>query len=664
METRGQIRSFSRLQPINGLGFGIEWSQGMSQTDTLRLIARRPLLPLTAVWLCVATASFAQTTTLDWRRVGTSVVDRGLASPAGGAADRVWYSADGARLYVRTQAGKVFETGDFESWRLSGAQPPTPPPDLAGVPARPEPAARTRGTGNSASPRLYSFGGAVYTSIDQGRSWRNVSHYRGASILGGEFADLAVSPRDVEEIAVVNDAGIWRSLDGGLTWSGLNESLPNLPVRKLYDAGVRLRVGLSDGSEAAWLPGQRAAWNLVGAEAEAGRRDLAARLNAGSALGARISALAAAGDLVFAGSEDGRVWSSADRGANWREQRIAESGVVAALVSPAGEPRVALAAVNGRVWRTFNGGLFWDDVTGNLAAGGAVHGLAADLESGAIYAAADAGVFAAYLDLRGGAAGAVWTRIELPAAAANAAAAWDVKLDAGGHQLFVALDGAGVFAALAPHRLRVPKVVNAADRSQRAAAPGTLLSVMGASIASARAGNFDAPVLGASAQESQIQVPFEVGGAELSLALLSGGASPARRLLQFPLLAASPAIFVDRDGAPMLVDADRGVLIEPGRAIAAGSRIQILATGLGRVAPDWPTGTPAPAENTPRVVAPVRVLVDRVPVEVTRATLAPGFVGFYLIEIVLPEVVNNGPAELYIEAAGEASGRVAIQLVQ
>ena len=85
---------------------------------------------------------------------------------------------------------------------------------------------------------------------------------------------------------------------------------------------------------------------------------------------------------------------------------------------------------------------------------------------------------------------------------------------------------------------------------------------------------------------------------------------------------------------------------------------------MRRVTPQWPTGTPAPAENTPRVIAPVRVFVDRVPVEVSRATLAPGFVGFYLVEIAIPDAVNNGPAELYIEVAGQSSGRVSIPLVQ
>ena len=39
----------------------------------------------------------------------------------------------------------------------------------------------------------------------------------------------------------------------------------------------------------------------------------------------------------------------------------------------------------------------------------------------------------------------------------------DVKLDAQGNQLWAAIDGYGVYAALAPHRLRDPSVVSAAD---------------------------------------------------------------------------------------------------------------------------------------------------------------------------------------------------------
>jgi uncharacterized protein (TIGR03437 family) len=54
----------------------------------------------------------------------------------------------------------------------------------------------------------------------------------------------------------------------------------------------------------------------------------------------------------------------------------------------------------------------------------------------------------------------------------------------------------------------------------------------------------------------------------------------------------------------------------------------------------------------------VRATLDRIPLEVTQAALAPGYVGFYLIEIQLPQVLNAGPAELVLEAEGQQSNRV------
>jgi uncharacterized protein (TIGR03437 family) len=47
---------------------------------------------------------------------------------------------------------------------------------------------------------------------------------------------------------------------------------------------------------------------------------------------------------------------------------------------------------------------------------------------------------------------------------------------------------------------------------------------------------------------------------------------------------------------------------------------------------------------------------------VTRATLAPGYVGFYLIEVQLPKLVNSGPAELYLDVDGQPSNRVRVYI--
>jgi uncharacterized protein (TIGR03437 family) len=85
-----------------------------------------------------------------------------------------------------------------------------------------------------------------------------------------------------------------------------------------------------------------------------------------------------------------------------------------------------------------------------------------------------------------------------------------------------------------------------------------------------------------------------------------------------------------------------------------------MATGLGKVRPDWPTGLAAPLENPPAVAASIRAFLDGSPVEVSRATLAPGYIGFYLIEVQLPAVTNAGVSELHIAAAGQESNHVQI----
>jgi uncharacterized protein (TIGR03437 family) len=235
-----------------------------------------------------------------------------------------------------------------------------------------------------------------------------------------------------------------------------------------------------------------------------------------------------------------------------------------------------------------------------------------------------------------------------------------------GNQLYTLLDGAGVFAAMAPHRFLAPSVVNSADLRARAASPGVLLSVMGGNVLAAESGTLDFPILAASQRESQIQVPFEATGTALSLALRTTGPEGSTRelTLGIPLRAAAPAIFVDREGAPMVLDADSGVVLNAMTPARAGSRLQILATGLGKVNPAWPTGMPAPLEDPPEVEAEVTVMLDRTPIEVSRSTLAPGYVGFYLVEFFVPRIVNTGPNELYIEAAGQSSNRTRVYIEQ
>jgi uncharacterized protein (TIGR03437 family) len=601
----------------------------------------------------------AQTASVEWRRLGGPSMEVGLASPATGPVQAVWYSTDGSRLLARTRAGRIFETSDFENWTsVDAASEPAEAPAPA-VDRMPESSAKVS-VSNTAPGRVYALANQLYRSDDGGKSWVNLTGFHSQSVIGSVQRSVAVSPVDPDQVAVANDFGVWRSMDGGLSWAGLNQYLPNLPASRILAtaAGTHGTAILVKGVGAMELAPGAESWRPSTVAQTEAEDQVMRRLS--MVLGTPITAEVSSGQTAYAGGADGRIWDSLDGGKSWNVSvRPGTNGPIERLFADPNEPRVALAAIGGsgtHVLRTTNGGGFWDDLTSNLPDAPA-HGIAAERTAGAVYVATDKGVFFATADLENAGPSAVtWTPLStrLPTAAAS-----DVKLDPNGFQLYVALDGYGVYATAAPHRLRILRLVNAADFSTRAAAPGSLISVMGGKVRSANAGSLSFPVLASSDTESQIQVPFEAAAANFSLALQTG---KGRFTLGLPVQAVSPAIFVNRDGSPMILDGDSGMMLDGRSTAHSGMRLQVLATGLGKVRPDWPTGMAAPLENPPAVAATVKAYLDRVPVQVTRAALAPGYIGFYLIEVQLPAMVNAGQAELYISADGQESNKVQVVL--
>ncbi len=555
---------------------------------------------------------------MDWRQLGSTTVLADAPDPVGGPVSRVWYEPSG--LHVRTRSGRVLRYADEAGW-------------LAAEEAQATAGARSGGG------RVFHANGHLLRSEDGGNTWLNMTAFRGQSILGGRAIDFAVAPGNPDEITVVGETGVWRSMDAGDTWSGLNDSLPNLPVRRIVSlpaGGSGLRVESGD-SLLEWAPGQRVAWS-----------------KAAAVLGTPGVVSASDGDYVYLGFSDGRMMATRS-GAARPLARLGESAVEAIWVDIS-DAATAMAVSGARLYRTFNGGLFWDDITGGLA-GGTLHGVAADRASQSVYVATDRGVYYGTFSFAAIGSASAWRRLPSPGLPDEAAS--DVRLDAGANQLYVALEGSGIFAAMAPHRYQSPAIVSAADGVVRAAAPGALLSVIGRSVQQAEASGRPVPVLAAVNGETQLQVPFDVEGSSLALTLGSG-ADQWRTAL--PLANLAPAIFSDRDGSPMILDADSGVLLDAMNPARPSMRVQALCTGLGRVSPDWIAGREAPLERPPAVVAPVRVLLDGQPVEVTRATLAPGYVGFYLVEFEMPAFLNAGTSEFYIEAGGKPSNRVRVYI--
>lgn len=629
--------------------------------SSTRCLSRTFRMTATSLFGLLAISVASAQTPLDWRKLGSTSLDLGLPGLASGAVTKVVYTegalASGlvpAGLLIQTRDGRQFVSPDGDKWLPASTALNQPVKRWRNEPNSPESGARiVESITNRA--RLYAFGINAWRSDDAGASWRNLTAVKGQSLLGSAILDLAVSPTDADEITAATETGLWRSLDGGLSWDGLNQNLPNFSARRIHRLpdgmnGIEVEVTGVAGT-LVWQPGEKSAWRAGGRSAELAA-ELRSRLSAMT--GAAITAAATAGDFLYAGSADGRIFASPDGGRSWRAAPQNAGGPITGFAIQSGEgpnePNIAIATVaadrNSRVWRTINGGVNWDDLSSDLPAGRA-YSAAFDLPAGSIYLATSNGLYWTKADLRARGPATTWERLagNLPTAPV-----YDVQLNRSSTQLYVALDGYGIYAANAPHRRADPRFVSAADYATRAAAPGSLLSFVGGPIRQARTGDRVVPVLASSPDESQVQVPFDAQGDTLPLMI-------DRLSVRLPLESTAPAIFVDRDGTPMIIDADSGVLLDASTAARPGMRIQILATGLGRVTPDWPTGVPAPLDNAPRVAAAVRLYLDRVPLTVTKATLAPGYVGFYVIEFELPAIVNSGPAEVYLEAGGRASNR-------
>lgn len=606
-----------------------------------------------ALVLTLAILGAAQTTP-DWRKIGGPSIDLTLASPATGPVDRVWFSAGGV-LFAQTQSGPIFQTADFENWASAPADTQIPAATPGSAVRLPESGAQIVSVSNNGLS-LFGLGRQVSRSDDGGRTWANLSGYRGRSVIGVAQHSVAVSPADSNQIVVANDYGVWRTLDGGATWSGLNAGLFNLPVQRILStpsgvAGARIAA---EGLGELELPPGGQVWQVSGANDLA---DLAAAKQKYSAqLGADIRAVAVLKNAVYAGSSDGRLWVSRDSGKSFDLPHTV-AGPVESIFVDSNDPSVAVAALAGNgahVMRGFDYGAVWDALDSSSLPNAPAHGVTADRASGSIYVATDKGVFYGHADLQSASVTPVaWQNLtaQLPQAKAT-----DARLDPAGVQLYIALEGYGVYAATAPHIRNSWRIVDAADSAVRPAAPGSLLSVLGANVNSAGDGASRYPVLSASAAGSQIQVPFDVTGSSVALALETANGRLTANLAMQPV---SPAILLGAGGVPMLYDADTDLPLDLRNAAHSNGRVDILATGLGRVRPDWPAGVPAP-ENPPAVAAQVQAFLDGAPVQVTRATLAPGHIGFYLVELQLPAVTNAGMSELHLTVDGHESNRVQI----
>jgi photosystem II stability/assembly factor-like uncharacterized protein len=123
--------------------------------------------------------------------------------------------------------------------------------------------------------RMYAAGstvawsgeGEVYTSTDEGVTWSIISNNPGFPATFDVVTDLAVHPTDPLVIYVtlgglVNGSKVYRSTNGGASWSNLSFNLPNLAVHSIVLAADKIFVGNDLGVY--HLPVGQSTWTDVG----------------------------------------------------------------------------------------------------------------------------------------------------------------------------------------------------------------------------------------------------------------------------------------------------------------------------------------------------------------------------------------------------------------
>ena len=623
-----------------------------------------------------------------WAQVGGTSVNAGLAGPAGSPVEGAWFSADGRRLYAALRDGEVWLSEDAGlAW--ARAEPDAADPRAA---IEPIDARRSHFRATVRNPYrpgvAYALGEHLYRSDDSGGEWTNLTALGSGSVIGRWQSAIAISPADPSLIVVSNSRGLWKSYDEGITWSSLNRGLPNFPAARFQSVDGSSALALESdslgrlelhraSSGALWRtaraaprpsgglpPGDRARVHspepLVPRGYAVSHRvwrdgrpltgDLTGCGDGASCIDQRIAVLQANGRL-WAGTTNGRIWVSRDDGATWALSWVdSERRPVTDLWAHPSRPETALAVAGGRVLRSTNSGASWLDIGGDLP-GSDWTAVTGHVAGASVFVGGPRGVYHSRVSLtQPGPAGA-WTEITGALATGRTV---DLALDPLRGRLYASLPGHGVFWTRLPRVASALRAVSAADFSQTAAAPGSLLTVLGIEAGRASADGRAAPILDAGDGRTQLQVPFGVRGRSLRLGLQ---AADAHHVVEMPLGAVAPAIFVV-SGEALVLDAGTGALIGWERPARPGGSVLVMTAGLGAVDPPWPAGVAAPELGAPQPRASIAASLDGAPLEVLSAKLAGGYTGVYVVEAAIPATARPGSARLVISADAQSSEAV------
>jgi uncharacterized protein (TIGR03437 family) len=182
-------------------------------------------------------------------------------------------------------------------------------------------------------------------------------------------------------------------------------------------------------------------------------------------------------------------------------------------------------------------------------------------------------------------------------------------------------------------------------------------------------GGTQAPLYFVSGGQVNLQVPWELAGESTATiaATLNGqaGAAQAVKLATF-----APAIFTmnaQGTGPGAILDSSYHLVDSSNPATAGTTYILIYCTGLGAVSANQPAaGAPAPSDPTKLAptATPVAVTIGGVTEGASFAGLAPGFVGLYQVNALVPAGVAAGGAVPVAISMGDVTSNIVTIAVQ
>jgi len=179
-------------------------------------------------------------------------------------------------------------------------------------------------------------------------------------------------------------------------------------------------------------------------------------------------------------------------------------------------------------------------------------------------------------------------------------------------------------------------------------------------------GGTEAPLFYVSGPQADFQVPWELAvQTTATLAATLNGQTGATQTVNVAPFA--PAIFTlnsQGTGAGVILDASYQQLSSVNQAIPGTTYILIYCTGLGAVSANQPA-TGAPASSDPNKLAPtaspVTVTIGTVTENASFAGLAPGFVGLYQVNALVPTgTAADNAVPVTITIGGVTSNTVTI----